>query len=59
MQGCRGYAPSYTATQQEQLQRVLSAARAVFDEAFEPIFDRTTGGSNCAEALSSRLSSIP
>lgn len=44
LQGCRGFAPSYSASQQEELQRVLSAVRAVFEEAYDPVIDRTSGG---------------
>lgn len=43
LQGCQGYAPAYTVAQQEQLRGVLSAVRAVFTEASDPILDRTTG----------------
>lgn len=43
LQGCQGYAPAYTAAQQKQLRGVLSAVRAVFSEASDPILDRTTG----------------
>jgi hypothetical protein len=43
LQGCQGYAPAYDGAQQKQLRGVLSAVRAVFTEASDPILDRTTG----------------
>ena len=43
LQGCRGFAPSYTEGQQQELQRVLAAVRFMFEEAFEPIVDYATG----------------
>lgn len=42
-EGCRGFAPSYNAAQQGELQRVLSAVRAVFEEAYDPVIDRSSG----------------
>ncbi len=43
VQDCRGFVPSYTAKQQEELQGVLNAARLVFEEAFDSVVDHKTG----------------
>lgn len=43
VQDCRGFAPSYTVKQQEELQGVLNAARLVFEEAFDSVVDHMTG----------------